>query len=208
MSQRVLRLATTVATLALLAFSSVSAQLVTAMTQDKIQEAIALGVSQKESPMYRIHKGGFFGSIYKPVLGFFTTPFARVAEAAYEAKKQYKAFAESDVTQDILAPELRVYGMAQADGARIANFQTIVITPKGGRDAARAIQPSSTTEIPVEFKNAMGMTAQGKSLMAVFPLDVLETNEVDLVYDSGVHNGGEHKYCEDCSVQFKLDKIR
>jgi hypothetical protein len=41
--------------------------------------------------------------------------------------------------------------------------------------------------------------------MAVFPLNVLqETNEVHL---SGVHDGGEHKYCEDCFVRFKLDKV-
>src|SRR5207253_3191463 len=83
----------------LIAFSSASAQLVSEMTHAKIQEAIAFGTSQKETPMYRIKKGGVWGTVYKPVLGYFTTPFARVAEAAYEAKKQYKAFAESDVTQ-------------------------------------------------------------------------------------------------------------
>src|SRR2546425_566449 len=62
----------------LIAFSSASAQLVSEMTHAKIQEAIAFGTSQKETPMYRIKKGGVWGTVYKPVLGYFTTPFARV----------------------------------------------------------------------------------------------------------------------------------
>jgi hypothetical protein len=55
----------------------------------------------------------------------------------------------------------------------------------------------------------MGMTAEGRSLVAVFPLDVLnEEHEVHIIYDSGVHDGGEHKYCGDCYTRFKLDDVR
>ena len=197
-----------VASLAVFA-APVAAQVVTEMTPERVREAIAVGTSQKEAPYYEIRKGGFGGSLYKPRLGSFTTPFLRVAQAAYEAKKQYRPFTEADVPAEMLAPELRVYGMSQAEGARIANVQAIVITPKGQRDPAAAIRPSSTAEVPVQYRNLMGMTAEGKSLMAVFPLEVLrESNEVHIIYDSGVHDGRENKFCEDCFVEFKLEKLR
>ncbi len=52
------------------------------------------------------------------------------------------------------------------------------------------------------------MTAEGKSLSAVFPMEVLsEKNEVHIIYDAGVHNGGEYKYCEDCYTTFWLDSV-
>jgi hypothetical protein len=45
--------------------------------------------------------------------------------------------------------------------------------------------------------------------MAVFPLEVLrEGNEVHIVFNSGVHDGAVNKLCEDCFVEFKLDKVR
>ena len=84
-----------------------------------------------------------------------------------------------------------------------------MITPKGKHEPEDAIRPVSTAEIPDQYRNLMGMTAEGTSLVAVFPLDALsEENEVHIIYDSGVHDGGEHKYCEDCYTQFKLDKVR
>lgn len=171
--------------------------------------AIALGSSAKAAPFYEIRVPGFVGSTYKPRLGYFTTPYLRVAQAAYEAKKLYKPFTEADVSPTMTALELHVYGTAQAVGARVANVQTIVITSKGERDPAKAIRPTSITEVPVAFRNLMGMEAQGKSLMAVFPLDALrEGFEVHVIYDSGVPNGGRDKFCEDCFMEFDLKKIK
>jgi hypothetical protein len=195
--------------LAGLVAQSASGQLVTDMTPERIREAIAFGKSQKEAPYYEIRKAGLIGSVFKPRLGSFTTPFLRVALAAYEAKKQYRVFTEADVSKDMIAPEVHVYGMSQADGARIANVQTIVLTPRGRHDPANAIRPASTEEVPVRFRNLMGMNAAGKNLMAVFPLEVFrEGHEVHIVFDSGVHDGAKNKFCEDCFVELKLDKIR
>lgn len=185
------------------------AQIVTEMTPERILEAIAFGTSQKEAPFYEIRERGFMGSLYKPTLGSFTTPFLRVALAAYEAKKQYKTFAPTDVTKEMVALELHVYGRSQVMGARVANVQAIVITPKGRHEPADAIRAFSTTEVPIQYRNLMGMTAEGKSLMAVFPLDVLrETNEVHIIFDSGVYHGSKSKFWEDAFVEFKLDKVR
>jgi hypothetical protein len=185
------------------------AQILTEMTPERIAEAIAFGTAQKERPVYEIRQRGLMGSMYKPTLGYFSTPFLRVAQGAYSAKKNYQPFTAADVTPDMVAPEVRVYGMAQARGALVSNVQTVVLTPKGARGPEAAIRPASITEIPVEFKNAMGMQAQGKSLMAAFPIDAFRDGyEVHLVYDAGVHNGGEYKFCEDCAVELKLDKVR
>jgi hypothetical protein len=91
----------------------------------------------------------------------------------------------------------------------VANVQSIVITPKGKHEPQDAIRPISTSEIPVQFSNLMGMETEGTSLVAVFPLDVLsEENEVHIIYDSGVHDGGKNKYCEDCYTRFNLQKVR
>lgn len=94
----------------------VSAQAISDLTPDQLRKAISFGSSQKKAPYYEIRKGGFFGSVYKPTLGGYTTPYLRVAQAAFRAKKQYKSFTEADVTEDMLVPELRVYGYSQVDG--------------------------------------------------------------------------------------------
>lgn len=191
------------------ATSVVGAQVVTTITPDAVRAAIALGGSAKQAPFYEIRRPGFVGSAFKPRLGYFTTPYLRIAQAAYEAKKQYKLFGENDVTPTMTAPELHVYGMAQAIGARVANVQTIVITAKGERDPDKAFRPTSGTEVPVEFRNLMGMEAGGKSLMAVFPLEALRSGfEVHIIYDSGVPNGSRTNFCEDCFVEFDLGKIK
>ncbi len=126
------------------------------MRPSDIQAAIVYGSSRKAVPRYVIRKGGFFGSVYKPVLGVFTTPFLRVAQAAFEAKKQYKVFSAADVSREMLAPVLLVYGFSPADGARIASVQSIIVTPKGRHEPETAIRPDSSKEVPVEFRNQMG----------------------------------------------------
>ena len=103
--------------------------------------------------------------------------------------------------------ELHVYGIAQVVGARVANVQNVVITPKAVHDPSSAIRPTSMVEIPVEFRNLMGMQAQGKSVLAVFPLDALRDGfEVHIIYDSGVPNGRLNSFCEDCFMEFDLKR--
>lgn len=193
----------------LLITAPTAAQVITNVTPETVRSAIAFGTAAKEPPFYEIRRSGFVGSVYKPRLGFFTTPYLRIAQATYESKKQYKPFSEADVTPAMTVSELHVYGMAQAVGARIANVQNIVITRKGERDAAKAVQPASVSEVPVEFRNLMGMQAQGKNLLAVFPLAALKEGfEVHVIYDSGVPNGSANSFCDDCFVEFDLKKVR
>ena len=178
------------------------------LSPELVQTAITLGSAAKEAPFYEVRRPGFVGSSM-PRLGYFTTPYLRVAQAAYEAKKQHKSFSVASVTPAMTASELHVYGIAQVVGARVANVQNIVITPKDAHEAEKAIHPTSMVEIPVEFRNLMGMEAQGKSLLAVFLLDALrEGFEIHIIYDSGVPNGSRTSFCEDCFMEFDLKKIK
>lgn len=193
----------------LVAATTVGAQVVGELTPDVVRSAITLGTTAKAAPFYEVRVPGLFGSLYKPRLGYFTTPYLRIAQAAYEAKKFYKPFTEADVSTVMTSLELHVYGTAQAVGARVASVQAILIAPKGEHDPAKAIRPTSTAEVPVGFRNLMGMEAKGTSLMAVFPLNVLrEGFEVHVIYDSGVPNGSKDKFCEDCVMEFDLKKIK
>lgn len=189
--------------MACLAARAASAQGLT-MTPEMIREAIRFGTAQKERPFYEIRRPGYVGSLYKPRLGYFSTPFTRVADAAYSAKKEYRTFGEADVTAEMLAPEVHVYGMAQAEGPSVVSVRAILITPAGARNPEAAIRPVSFSEVPVEFKNLMGWREQGASMKAVFPIAVLRPGyDVHIIYDSGVHDGRVDKFCEDCAVPLR-----
>lgn len=83
---------------------------------------------------------------WPPLIGYYTTPFLRVALAANTAKKHYKPFTEADVTAEMLAPEIQVYASSQpVQGTVIANVETIVLMPKKSKDRSQGIQPTRMT---------------------------------------------------------------
>lgn len=181
------------------------AQVVTQMTPALIQEAINKG----GDGTYKLQERSGWGN--GPVLGYFTTPYSRVALAAASARKRYKPFTAVDVTPDMLLPELHVYAVSQAvEGtSAIANVEAVVVMPYKSKDRSRAVQPIRTTELTEEYKNLMGAVANGRSILAVFPLSVLdEKNELRVVFDRGVPGSAALKGCADCGLRFKLEKVR
>jgi len=187
------------------------AQIVRDMSPDRIREAIAMGNKAKDLGAYRIQEKARWS--WPPLIGFYTTPFLRVALAANTAKKHYKQFSESDVTQEMLAPEIQVYAPSQpAEGAAIANVETIVLMPNKSNDRGLAIQPISMTDATEEYKNLFGFNAVGKGKLAVFPIDVWqEGNEVHVVFDHGIPGSqGPRKMggCIDCKSRIYLEKVR
>lgn len=177
------------------------AQVAAEMTPELIRQAIADG---KGDGCYGLRAGkGFIGTA---MVGCFSTPYSRVVSAAQAAKKKYKTFTEADVTPELVAAgELHIHGFAiNPDGPGMANVETIVITPKGSKDKSKAIQPTKATETTSEFKNQMGASFEGRSMTAVFPLDVLtEDHEIHIVYDSLI---GKPAWCDDCKAGIKLGK--
>jgi hypothetical protein len=184
-----------------------SASVIADMTPDQVRAAIAFGISGKTAPPpYAIRQSGFVGSLYKPRLGYYSTPFLRVAQAAFAARLQYREFVVADVTPELVAAELHVYGLAQTVGAQVANVQGVVLTRKGQADA---IRPTRVSDIPVEFRNLFGLQLAGTSVLAVFPLEALQPGTtIHILYDGPVHDGGATKFCQDCAVDVDLDHVR
>lgn len=187
------------------------AQIVRDMTPDQIREAIAVGTKAKDLGAYRIQEKARWS--WPPLIGFYTTPFLRVALAANTAKKHYKQFTESDVTPEMLAAEIQVYAPSQAvQGTEIANVETIVVLPSKSKDRGQAIQPTRTSDASEEYKNLYGFSGEGKGKLAVFPIDVWQDgSEVHVVFDRGIPSSqgpGKMGGCTDCRSRIYLDRVR
>src|SRR5436309_3140679 len=123
-----------------------------------------------------------------PAIGCFTTPYSRVVGKAQAQRRRYEELARTDITNDLIAPgELHVYAMAHdAAAGGVASVEAVVILPRGS-DPKQVLRPSRTFEATAEFKNLMGASFQGKSIVAVFPLSALKgSNEVHIVFDRPV----------------------
>ena len=182
------------------------AQVATKLTPELVQEASAKG----GSGLYILQERTIWGD--GPALGYFTTPFSRVALAAALARKAGKPFAPADVTPDMLLPELHVYATSQAiygNMNRIANVKVVIILPEGSKDRSAAIQPTRITDVAEELWSVMGPRTRGRSVMAVFPLSALnENNELRVEFDRHVPGSSGIKGCTECSVRFALKKVR
>lgn len=190
---------------------AVNAQMVTEMTPDRVKEAVAEGRALKEEKVYSLSRSSAYC--------IFSTPYNRVRSAAFEAKKQYRDFAETDVTPNMLAPEARFFCPSIAinqTGLRRANPTTAVIIEKGKPEP---IRPTSVELSPEKFSNAFGAKAEGEGMVVSFPLAVLKAgSEFHVVYDAKVAPGnlkkglaglsGVSKGCDDCAMEISLDKVR
>lgn len=182
------------------------AQVVTEMTPELVQEAITKG----GAGVYKIQERTIWGD--GPALGFFTTPYSRVALAAALARKHRTSFTTADVTPDMLRPELHVYAASQAiygNRNRIAHVEAVVVRPYQSKDASASVQPMRTEDVTAEQWPVMGAAAKGRNVMAVFPLSVLnEGNEIRVVFDRHVPGSSGIKGCTECGVRFALEKVR
>ena len=176
------------------------------MTPELAQEAIITGASG----FYRLQERTIWGD--GPVLGYFTTPYSSVALAAALDRKRDTPFTPADVTPDMLRPELHVYATSQAvygNKNRIANVKTVAVRPYQSKDRTAALQPARTEAGTDDVWNLMGAPANGRKMMAVFPLSALnEANEIRVVFDRHVPGSSEIKGCTDCGARFSLDKVR
>jgi hypothetical protein len=206
----VLRCIALLALFGLFAPPSVSAQVYTEMTPERVAEAIVAGEKNKAPDGQMWESSGWaWGRAH---IATFSTPFMRVAAAARQAKREYRRFTAADVTPEMVAPELHVYAWPKAD----INVQAVIITPrKGNREekAAAAIHPERFVELPMQFKNLFGAEFDGVGRMAVFPLSAIsKDHEVHVVYNGkvviGTNQRGPSVTCDDCKVGFDLDRVK
>lgn len=186
----------------LLAATPLRAQVVADMPPERIAEAIAFGSQAKKLEYPRV-KGGRAECVL-------VTPFMRVARAAFDAKRTYKAFTPGDATPDMLAANVDVVCPSQCvveactRSFGVATVQAVVITAKGG---ASPQQPISSEPIPEVYQNAFGVTDQASGLLATFPAAALQPGrELHVVFDKKV--SAKFSKCDDCKIDLKLDGLR
>ena len=195
------------AVLVILAGTAIVGQGEESFANFNIDEAIQYGTKANGIGLYNLQASAKFN--WPVSVGGFSTPFLRVAMAANAAKSKYKTFVASDVTPEMIAPEVEIIARSIGlEGTSVANVEAIVVLPKGVKDPLKAIQPIRTRALDEKYKNLMGFTAEGHGMIAVFPLSILkEGYEVRVIFDKHV-NGGSSGPCFDCGVPIKLKGIR
>lgn len=104
------------------------------LTEQQVTDAIALGKGGT-IPIVRVSK--FLGDFDVFIEG----PVARIAAAAADATKRYRAFEVSNVTRDMAAQDFTIY-VRNAQGSRGSVLAShIVLQPKGAKGMDGVIQP-------------------------------------------------------------------
>src|SRR5437899_2413353 len=100
-----------------------------------VQEAIALGKSCGDVPIWRVTKpGGDF-------VVFIESPFARIAAHAAAARQMHQPFDPANITSDIGAPDYRVWLQYAPSGRRTLTANRVLLESRSGAASGRVIQP-------------------------------------------------------------------
>jgi hypothetical protein len=132
-------------------------QVVTEMTPQQIDQAIALGVDQKPGP-YTLRTKQFWME--------FTTPFLRVSERAASAPSVDRSLA----TPDLIAPELRIVAAAEPLGDKVPAVTKVVVERPDGTTVA----PRSQESFVDYAQSTRRKKIEIRGVRAVFPIAVLE----------------------------------
>jgi hypothetical protein len=143
--------------LPLLSALPAGAQVVTNMTPERIDQAIAAGVDQKP-PAYALRTRQFWME--------FTTPYLRVCERAAGAAKADRSIA----TPDLVAPELRIVAAAEPLGDKVPAVKAAVVERADGT----TVKPSSQQEFVDYAQSSRRKKIAIRGVRAVFPIAVLE----------------------------------
>jgi hypothetical protein len=189
-------------------------QLVTTMTPETIDEAIRLAGAEKATARfleaYVVQTRAGWG--YGPPIGSFSTPFARVVQAAVAARKRGSPFTPADVTPDLIAPELHVIALAQpaaTDEGLAATVLSVTLGRRGSKDLTDAVQPVQTTALTAAYQNLTGTTLKGTGIVAVFPLSALGAgSEIHVVFDRAARGLSRPATCRECTVPMDLSRVR
>jgi hypothetical protein len=189
-------------------------QVVVAMPPESIDEAIQLAADEKATAKfldaYVVQTRAGWGN--GPLIGSFSTPFARVVQAALAARKRGNPFATADVTPDLTAPELHVIALAQTaatDDGMVATVLSVVLARRGSKDPADVIQPLKTTELTAQYQNLAGTAFKGTGVLAVFPLSALVADsEIRVVFDRTARGFSGLSMCRECIVPVNLNRLK
>jgi hypothetical protein len=189
-------------------------QVIVTMTPESVDEAIRLAADEKATARfldaYVLQTRAGWGN--GPLIGEFSTPFARVVQAAVAARKRGDPFTPADVTPALIAPELHVIAAAQTaatDEGIAATVLSVVLARRGSKDPADVIQPLRTTELAAQSQDLGGTAFKGPGIVAVFPLSALVVDsEIRVLFDRTARGFSGLSMCRECTVPVTLNKIR
>ncbi len=157
----------------------------TAMTPDRLHEALEWGLNAPETDLEQYPL-----RTERTWLINFDTPFLRVAQFARAMKIQNTPATDADVSPKLAGQELHVYAHARVGtgGGTLPNIDYVVILRARAGGASETILPTSVQSyvrrVPIDAD--AGPTRIARSVKAVFPLGALAAgNEVRLTFENG-----------------------
>jgi len=189
-------------------------QPISSLTTDQIEEAIRIGSDEKAARTFlnrylvQMHAGWGDG----PRMGVFTTPFARIVQAAATARKNGGTFSKSDVTAEDLVPELHVivtFQPSAVSDAKEVPINSITITRGGSVNGTDAIEPLKSPALQPAYQSRYGLVLDGAGIVASFPLSaVAPDREIRVSFREVVKGTSAASNCQHCVVPFPLTGIR
>jgi hypothetical protein len=176
-----------------------------------IQEALRLGSDDKEAAKllqsYALQTRTGFGT--GPLLGYCTTPFARVMLAAQTAWRAGTILAASDIGPELLSPELHVLLLPQqqAYAPELARIESVVLVAGVGAQEV-VVKPTgvgSTTapDLRSYLRPISGVTIARFPLTAMVPGSALRVS-----FSHVVRGSSSAANCKDCLVPLAMKSLR
>lgn len=183
------------------------------LSQREIEEALRLASDEKAArkflQSYVVQTRTGLGP--GPLLGYFSTPFARIVLGSLAARKDGKTFASTDVTPDLLVPELHVLVLSQtaAYDPVPATIQAVTIRPRNSNSPDAEIQPLTIVAVTKEHYALYEVTQGNGATLASFPLTAVAAgNDIRVVFSHVVRGSSALTNCKDCAVPLGVTRIR
>jgi hypothetical protein len=183
------------------------------LTRQRIEEAIGIASDDKAARSFlsryaiQTHAGWGDG----PRIGLFSTPFARIVQAAAASRRAGKRFSPADATPDDLAPELHVVVLFQPSAvgdAKDVGIESIAIGRRG-ITAAEVTEPIRTPALSPEYQSRYGLMVESPGIVAVFPLSAFAADrELRVTYREVVKGASAIANCRQCIVPFPVAGIQ
>lgn len=194
--------------------TAVARQITAPLADHDISDALRLAQDDKAAlrvlRFYDLQTRAGWGT--GPFIGTLTTPFTRVLRAALVAHRKGQTFAATDLSADLLLPELQVIAYSQQsayDQPLAAEPFSVALAPRGSRDSAAIIQPLRKEELSADYVERYGLEPPGPGLIATFPLAALRGDmEVRVLFDRAAKGSSPLANCRECIVPIDMRNIR
>ena len=146
-----------------------------------------------------------------PLIGVFSTPFARVVRTALAARRQNAAFDVADISTELLAPELLIVAVSQKgwpDETMTATVQSVTLIRADPTNEV-VTEPSRKTDLTPEDRTFYGIRGSEPGVVAHFPMSALTPGiAIRVTFDQTARGISGSATCRQCVVPIDLRRIR